>query len=176
MNIQQFLFKLLVILTYILRVSLLVLPVALVIVISKEDGWKYGFTFIQNNIDVALFVSFAIGFLVSMYHAVSFELAGKAPNENYMKSKQKVFIKGDISLEDLGAKLQQNKRYKEIVVGSRSIGAKKLVHLMKPDDITISHDGDVYVVESQPFTTLWFIDFGRNFRTVTEIAKMIKQQ
>jgi hypothetical protein len=174
MNIQQFIFKITVILTYILRMAILLLPIAIVVVISKEDGWRYGFTFIRNNLDVALFVAFAIGFLVAMYHAVSFEIVGKSPNENYLRTCQKVYVKGEMTIDELSKSLIEKKRYKNISVSNGVITGRKLVHLMKPDYLNISKNGNLFTVESRPFTKLWFIDFGRNFKTVKEIAKIIK--
>ena len=73
MNLSKFLFKFVIICSYILRLGLVVLPVVTVGVLAKEGGWKYGFTFIQNNMSVAIFISFALAFLISLYHAVSFE-------------------------------------------------------------------------------------------------------
>ena len=103
------------------------LPIALVIVMTKEGGWRYGFTFIQNNLDVAFFVSFAIGFLVSMYHAVSFDEVEGAPAQNYMKSHQVVYVKSEIALEEVLEWLTSDKKYKNVSLGSRSITARKKV-------------------------------------------------
>ena len=60
MNIQKLVFKMLVTLTYLVRVWALVLPISLAIIFMKEEGWRYGFTFIQSNFNVALFISFAL--------------------------------------------------------------------------------------------------------------------
>jgi hypothetical protein len=175
MNIQVFLFKLIAILTYILRVGLLVLPVALVIVISKEGGWKYGFTFIQNNISVALFVSFAIGFLVALYHALSFEVVGNCPQENYLRSHQKVNVKGNASLETVKAKLEEDKRNKDFKLNDNVLSFKRGAIFIKPDQIKVTQNSDTFLVESKPFARFWFIDFARNFKNVTLLAKLLKQ-
>lgn len=177
MNIQKFLFQLVVIITYIVRVGLLVLPIAAVIVISKEGGWKYGFTFIQNNFEVALFVAFAIGFLVALYHAVSFEIVGKGPLEYYLKTNQKVKVSGSVSLEELKEKIENSElRAKSFNLDNNKLMFKKSVYFSSPDDVEIVKEGNLFSVNSKPFTRLWFIDFGRNFKTVTEIAKLIKQK
>ena len=49
MNIQKLVFKMLVTLTYLVGVWALVLPISLAIIFMKEEGWRYGFTFIQSN-------------------------------------------------------------------------------------------------------------------------------
>ena len=175
MNIQKFFFKIVIILGYIFRVGLLVLPVALVVVITKEGGWKYGFTFIQNNVEVALFVSFAIGFLLSMYHALSYEIIGEGPLKNYLKSKQHVYVKGSKSIEELSSLLSMDVGYKNVENDATSIIARKKVHFLSPDRITIKKEDDLFEIESKPFSSLWFIDFGRNFNNVKEIAKSIKK-
>ena len=112
MNFQKLVFKFIIVLTYLLRVALLVLPIALVVVITKEGGWKYGFTFIQNSLNVAFFVSFAIGFLVSMYHAVSFDEVEGAPDQNYMKSHQVVYVSSDKEIQEVLDWMVSNEKYK----------------------------------------------------------------
>ena len=174
MNIQKFIFKFFVVVSYILRCALLVLPLAIVVVISKEGGWKYGFTFIQNNIEVALFVSFAIGFLVAMYHAVSYEIVGEGPLENYLKSSQSVKVSGTLSIEKLLEKLKSDKLYKKVKLNGDVLTAKRKVHLLGADKVQISKNSDMFEIQSKPFSTIWFIDFGRNFKNVREIAKIIK--
>ena len=174
MNLQSFLFKLFIILTYILRVALLIFPIAAVIVITKEGGWKYGFTFIQNKIDVAIFVSFALGFLISLYHAVSFDEIEGAPLQNYMRVKQSVVVKGDKDLAQVYGHLLDSTKYKGVVQQGNVIHARRKVHFLSPDKVSIQDCGDSFLLKSQPFTTLWFIDFGRNFKNVKELAKYIK--
>lgn len=174
MNIQKFIFKFLIVLSYIVRLGLLVLPLAVVVVISKEGGWKYGFTFIQNNIEVALFVSFAIGFLVAMYHAVSYEIVGEGPLENYLKSSQEVKVGGTMSLETVMNKLQGESLYKQITLKDNILTARRKVHFLSADRIKISKTADTFEVESKPFAPIWFVDFGRNFKNVRDIAKIIK--
>ena len=174
MNIQVFIFKLVAITSYILRFALLVLPISLIVVISKEGGWQYGFTFIQNNIGVALFVAFAVGFLVALYHALSYELVGEGPLSNYLRTKQNVNVKGGNSIEKLERDLNQLRGYKDIKKEGDRLTAKKNAMFLKPDQITIEKLGEEYSVESKPFTSWWFIDFGRNFKTVKQIAKAIK--
>lgn len=176
MYIQKFLFQLVIILTYIVRVGLIVLPIATVIVITKEGGWKYGFTFIQNNFEVALFIAFAVGFLVALYHAVSFEIVGKGPLENYLKTHQNVNVAGNITLEQLKEKVENSAlRIKNIELKDDRLTFKKLVYFSSPDSVTISKKDQLFSIDSKPFTRIWFIDFGRNFKTVTEIAKLIKR-
>ena len=175
MNIQHFIFKFFVICTYIIRMSLIILPLSIVGILSKEGGWKYGFTFIQNNFDVALFVAFAIGFLVAMYHAVSFEIVGGAPLENYLKVHQKVKVRGAKSVEALADELRNEPRFRKIVVvDDNTITAQKQVYFMQPDKVRISLEGDLFIVESRPYWRAFFIDFGRNFKTVKRLAQIIK--
>ncbi|MBT8326287.1 MAG: hypothetical protein KJP21_01105 [Bacteroidia bacterium] len=175
MNIQKFIFKFLIVLSYILRLAILILPIAIVVVISKEGGWKYGFTFIQNSIEVALFVSFAIGFLVAMYHAVSYEIVGEGPMENYLKSSQSVRVTGSISLEKVKELLQVDELYKEVKQSGNTLTLRRKVHMLSADKIQIVKDADAFEVDSKPFSKIWFIDFGRNFKNVSEIAKIIKR-
>jgi len=194
MNIQKFIFKLFVILTYIVRVALLIFPIAAIIVIGKEGGWKYGFTFIQNNIDVAIFISFALGFLFSLYHAVSFEGIGEGPIQNYLKTKQKVAVTGKVELNELYERLADcsDINFKELNLVGDSIRAKVrvsipitligrgfrlykfLIGVTPPDTMIIEKSGDEFRITSKPFTFLFFIDFGRNFKRVTKVAKLIK--
>ncbi len=174
MNFQKLFFKFVIVLTYLLRVTVLVLPIALVIVMTKEGGWRYGFTFIQNNLDVAFFVSFAIGFLVSVYHAVSFDEVEGAPAQNYMKSHQVVYVKSKVAIEEVLERLILDKKYKDVCLESGLITAKKKVHFMSADKVQISEDNGLFTIKSSPFVKWWFIDFARNYKTVKELAKFIK--
>ena len=174
MYIQKFLFQLVVILTYIIRVGLLVLPIATIIVITKEGGWKYGFTFIQNSLNVAFFVSFAIGFLVSMYHAVSFDEVEGAPDQNYMKSHQVVYVSSDKEIEEVMDWIVSNEKYKDARIENGKIYAKKKVHFLSADKVEISKSDGMFTLSSRPFAKWWFIDFARNYKTVKALAKFIK--
>lgn len=174
MNFQKLLFKFFIVLTYLLRVALLVLPIAVVIVITKEGGWKYGFTFIQNTLNVAFFVSFAIGFLVSMYHAVSFDEVEGAPDENYMKSHQTVNVRSEKTLDEVFAWVSSKKEYKDIEMVDGVIRARKKVHFLSADKVMISKSNGLFTLTSSPFTRWWFIDFARNYKTVKSLARFIK--
>jgi len=196
MNLSKFFFKIAVTLAYVLGLMLITLPIAWVIVYTKEEGWRYGFTFIKNNFEVALFVSFAIGFMVSVYHALKFELIGESPLSNFLKSTQVVNVMGEQSVKELADSLQSNEYFwfKELNVNEDSITARLSVFynykysiwlgnwrrgnvrlvLLSPDRLTISKENNVFIVQSSPFSKLWFIDFGRNFANVTEVAKAIK--
>lgn len=174
MNFQKLLFKFAIILTYLVRVALLILPVALVIVIAKEDGWRYGFTFIKNNLSVAFFVSFAIGFLVSMYHAISFDEVEDAPAENYMKTHQVVYVKSDKQLEDVHSWMLDNKKYKDIELDKNKISARKKVHFLSADRVQVIKKDGLFTLVSQPFASWWFIDFARNYKAVKALATFIK--
>ncbi|GEM_PF-420615 len=196
MNLSKFFFKIAVTLAYVLGLMLIILPIAWVIVYSKEEGWRYGFTFIKNNFEVALFVSFAIGFMVSLYHALKFELIGESPLSNFLKSSQVVKVKGDKSIKELADSLQSNDYFwfKELTVTEDSITARVNVFynykysiwlgkwrsgnvrmvLLSPDKLTIMKEKAGFTIESKPFSKFWFIDFGRNFANVTLVAKEIK--
>ncbi|MGB0849829.1 MAG: hypothetical protein ACPGTP_01170 [Bacteroidia bacterium] len=154
---------------------LILLPIVWIGVNAKEGGWRYGFTFIQNNFEVALFISFAIGFLISLYHALSFDVIEGAPEKNYLKTVQNVKVKGEVGIEELSNKLkEQGQIFKSIELENGIIQGLKKVHFSPPDVITISKQGDIFEIESRPFTKLFFIDFGRNYKNVKEIAKLIK--
>ena len=174
MNFQKLLFKFIIVLTYLLRVALLILPVALVVVITKEGGWKYGFPFIQNSLNVAFFVSFAIGFLVSMYHAVSFDEVEGAPDQNYMKSHQQVYVSSDRDIKEVLDWIVSNEKYKNAHIENGVIYAKKKVHFLSADKVEVSKSEGVFTLSSKPFVKWWFIDFARNYKTVKALAKYIK--
>lgn len=174
MNFQKLFFKFIVVLTYLVRVTLLILPIAMVVVLTKEGGWRYGFTFIQNNFDVALFVSFALGFLISMYHAVSFDEVEDAPAENYMKSNQIVYVRSDTKIEDVLEWIKTNNDYKEPILEGGVIYVRKKVHFLSADKVEVSKSDGVFTISSRPFTKWWFIDFARNYKTVKTLAKFIK--
>lgn len=177
MNVKRFIFKIVAILTYIVKLMLILLPVTYVGVTAKEGAWRYGFTFIQNNFEVALFLAFAIAFMVSLYHALSFDVIEGAPAENYLKTNQKVFVRGNLSLDELFAKMQENtKRFKNVTLSDQIIQAERKVIALLPDQITITKKDDLFTLHSQPFSTLWFIDFGRNYKNVKELAKVIKNR
>lgn len=176
MNIQKLVFKMLVTLTYLVRVWALVLPISLAIIFMKEEGWRYGFTFIQSNFNVALFISFALGFLISIYHTLSFEEAEGAPHENYLKSHQEVNVKSDYSINQLADWLQNHKNFKDVESSKNRIIALKKVYFLKADKIELSKENDIYTIKSAPHFKWWFIDFARNYKTVKSIATEIKKK
>lgn len=176
MNIQQYLFKFAIILTYVVRMTLVILPISISVVLSKEGAWQYGFTFIKNNFEVALFVAFAIGFLLSMYHAVSFEIVGGAPLQNYLKVSQRVRVKGKRSLDSLAEELKSDRRYRKVIVKGDMLTARKSVYFLSPDKVRISVEGELYTIESRPFATVFFMDFGRNYKTVKQLARLITKE
>lgn len=175
MNIQTFLFKILMAVYYILLLAAIFTPLTVLIVYSRQGGWKYGFTFIQNSLEVGLFMGFSLAFLIGMYHVLSFELVGKAPAENYLKSKQRVKIKGPVGLADLKSKAEEQFRIKDVDLQSNVLTFRKLVYFSKPDLVQVKEiEPGLYEVESRPFAMWSPVDFGRNFKTVTQLAKMIK--
>ena len=176
MNIQKLVFKMLITLTYLFRVWALILPISLAIIFMKEGGWKYGFTFIQSNFNVALFISFAFGFLISIYHTLSFEEAEGVPYENYLKSHQEVNVKSDYSIHQLAGWLKNHKNFKDIESSKNRIFALKKVYFLKPDKIEVSSEDGIYTIKSVPHFRWWFIDFARNYRTVKSIAIEIKKK
>lgn len=176
MNFQVFLFKLSMLLIYILGLGAIFSPITIAAVYSKQGGWKYGFTFIQNSVEVGLFLSFAVAFLLACYHALSFEVAGKAPVENYLKARQKVRVRGSKSIEELKEFAQSNWKVKDLEVGTNSIHFRKSAIFMPADRVEISKQDDLFTIKSEPFTRFWVLDFARNFKTVSKIGKFIKSK
>ena len=176
MNIQKLIFKALISLTYLIRVWGLILPISIVIILMKEEGWRYGFTFIQSNFNVALFISFAFAFLISLYHTLSFEEAEGAPDQNYLKSHQEVQVKSDYSIGQLENWLNNQKKYKDVELSNTRIVAFKKVYFLKADKVEIIEENGVYTIKSWPHFRWWFIDFARNYKTVKSIATEIKKK
>jgi len=150
-------------------------PLSFLLVYLKKGGWKYGFTFIQSSVEVSLFIAFAMAFMLVMYHVLSFEIIGKSPVQNYLRVNQKVKIKGNVSLTEIGERISNGMKIRDFQMTENSIKFRKLVHFSLPDHISISKEGDLFSVESKPFSRWWILDFGRNFSNVKEIAKWIKQ-
>lgn len=162
---------------YIVRIALLVAPLTIITVYSRQGGWRYGFTFIQNSLDVGLYAAFAIAFLLGMYHVLSYELVGNGPMENYLKSRQKVVVKGEVNLNDISNYVRTNMKIRDVKSSDVELSFKKLVHLLKPDQVTIKQLAEgTFELSSEPFVKWWFIDFGRNFKTVWSIARFIKNK
>jgi len=175
MNIQKLFFKILISFTYLIRIWMLILPISIAIIFMKEEGWRYGFTFIQSNLNVAFFTSFALGFLISLYHTLSFEEAEGAPDQNYLKSHQEVQVKSDFTLEQLEEWLINNTKYKEVKLLDNQISALKKVYFLKADKIEVSKKENVFTIKSTPHFKWWFIDFARNYKTVKSIATVVKK-
>lgn len=160
---------------YILRLALVITPIAVIAVYSKQGGWKYGFTFIQNSLEVGLFLAFSISFLLACYHALSFEVVGKVPNENYLRSSQKVRVRGVKTLDDLKAFVEEHMRVLDVDLQGNTLNFRKKAIFMPPDKVSIKKvNDDLFEIESKPFNKLWLIDFARNFKTVTTLGKFIK--
>lgn len=174
MNIQLFLFKLSMIFYYVLLTALVVSPVTIISVFSKQGGWKYGFTFIQNSLEVGLFGAFAIGFMLACYHALNFEMVGGAPLENYLKARQKVVVDSAKSIEEL-VPLIEKLPHRNLKVDGAEIRFSKLVRFMPPDSVVVTKlENGRYRVESRPFSSLLFMDFARNLKNVKTVANLLQ--
>tara|TARA_Y100000385_G_scaffold91432_1_gene94341 strand:+ start:826 stop:1359 length:534 start_codon:yes stop_codon:yes gene_type:complete len=176
MNIQKLFFKIIISFTYLLRIWILILPISIAIIFMKEEGWRYGFTFIQSNLNVAFFTSFALGFLISLYHTLSFEEAEGVPDQNYLKSHQEVQVKSDFTLDQMKEWLTNNTKYKEVKLFDNQILALKKVYFSKADKIKVSKKENVFTIKSAPHFKWWFIDFARNYKTVKSIATVVKKK
>ncbi|MFY0644014.1 MAG: hypothetical protein JXR19_06070 [Bacteroidia bacterium] len=176
MNLQLYFFKLSMAIFYVLRLSVLFLPLTILAVYSKQGGWKYGFTFIQNSLDVGLFIALAMGFMLGMYHVLSYELIGKGPNENYLRSNQNVKVKSHHDLDFVLNAVGENRRYSVLEQSDSKAILRKKVYFMQADHVTIERSDAEYTLKSRPHYKWWFLDFGRNFKTVTELAKILKRK
>ena len=175
MNLHAFLFKSAMTVFYILRLMLLITPLSILTVYSRQGGWKYGFTFIQNSFEVGLFIGFALSFVIALYHALSFEVVGQVPLENFLKSKQRVVVSGSMDMDRLIQLISDRWGTKALVREGDRISLRKPALFMPADKLRISQIGDGrFEVISRPFVSWWFIDFARNFKTVSEVARMIK--
>lgn len=175
MNLQVFLFKLSMSIYYVLRLSLMFAPLTVLLVFSKQGGWKYGFTFIQNSLSVGLFMAFALGFMLGMYHVLSYELVGKSPLKNYLRSHQQVRLASQASLAALKDRIKSDDRNSISQEGEDFISFNRKVIFSQPDKVRISKDQEGFLIESRPYYKWWFIDFGRNLKHVKLFAKQIEQ-
>ena len=175
MNIQVFLFKLLMSLYYVMRLSLLFAPVTILSVYGKQGGWKYGFTFIQNSLEVGLFMAFAMGFMLGMYHVLSFEIVGKGPLEYYLRSNQRLHVRSSKTLEELVNFLKSDKRYVRIKVENGTVSFERKVIFSPPDRMSAQLKDGVFELSSRPRFKWWFIDFGRNFKHLKQLAVFLKR-
>ena len=174
MNFQVFLFKLSMSLYYVLRLSLLFAPLTILLVFSRQGGWKYGFTFIQNSLGVGLFMAFAMGFMLGMYHVLSYELIGKGPLKNYLRSRQKVMVKTQRSLDEISDLLAKDDTNTVVTKAKALIKVRRKVIFAPADIINVEVVEGGVTIESEPYYRWWFIDFGRNFKHVKLLAKQIQ--
>jgi hypothetical protein len=174
MNIQVFLFKVLLVLLHIALLTAVFLPITYILVYSKEGGWQYGFTFIQSSFEAAIFGAFAFAFVLVSYHSLSFEMAGKVPLSAYLRAKQKVRVKGNISMEKLQNMIRTEMKIRKFEAGEKALSFRKLVYFTPPDRVEIYQKSDGYELISRPFSNIWIIDFARNYNTVKKLARWIK--
>lgn len=156
---------------------LLVAPLTILATLAKEGSWKYGFEYIQPSIQVGLFVGFSISFLLGLYHALSYEMVGQGPLENFLKPHQKVQFKSKLSIDEIAKKLESDERIKDIEQKeNQTLTCKRNVALVFPDKISLYPSATPmhWIIESKPFSKWWFIDFGRNFKTVKRLAVLLK--
>ncbi len=174
MKVKFFFFKLLVTLWLIVKTMLFITPVVLVIVLAKEGAWKYGFDYIEPSYNVALFVGFAISFMVVTYHALSFEMNGSGPLLRFLKTSQQGFFNSKLSLEEMKDKLATKKYFVKIDSSDNGISCRRNVKFMPKDHIFISKNKEaMWEVKSQPFKKWWYLDFGRNLKNVNEIKALL---
>lgn len=175
MNLNAFLFKSAMTVFYIIRLMVLIAPLSIISVYSRQGGWKYGFTFIQNSLEVGIFIGFALAFVIALYHALSFEVVGQAPLQNFLKSKQSVVVSGSMDMDRLKDLLMERWKLRSFKQEGDNIEFRKPARFMPADKVRIQSKGNGrYELTSEPFVRWWFIDFARNFKTVSEIARMIK--
>ena len=179
MNTKITLFKIVIILTHLIASVLVLLPFITMLVYTKEQPWKYGFTFIEANFKAALFISFAIAFFVVGYNAITFETLGLHDLSLYLKAKQKrkiILDKNFNERKSLVLEEIKNNRWKIKSESSNRIVLYAKNQYFTADNLEIKINNNQLELVSKPFFPIFFIDFGRNHRHLTTVENVIKEK
>ncbi|CAI8358862.1 MAG: hypothetical protein CNE98_01925 [Bacteroidetes bacterium MED-G17] len=179
MNSKIVLFKSTIIIMHLLAVVLVLLPFITMMVYTKEQPWKYGFTFIEANFKAALFVSFAFSFFIVGYNAITFETLHLHDLSSYLKAKQVKSIGINKNFQEIQAEVLAD--IKQLRWKVKSETPEKILLYAKnqyftADNLEIRLANNQLKITSKPFVPIFFIDFGRNHRHLTTVENIIRKK
>lgn len=177
MNIQQFLFKITVIIIQTLKVTLVFTPLVMAVraLMGIEFIW-------QQELTPAVFIAFGIGMSLTVWNALDFENYKKIDPKQYLKSNQNMPI-------ELSEAIKSETVFKQILLAVdtnkdwnlRSQSATNIKILAKSpykfkDIIEIEKLGNnKLIIKSKPKYFFWLIDLGRNYKNILSVLRVIKE-
>lgn len=172
---QERIFKAVLYLALILLLTVVLYPVVSIAILAKSGAWKYGFTFIHPSSSMALFLSFAIAFLVGSWHTLSFLRFTQVPPENFIKTTQSKIYQGSLDLDKLESALKgkgwqvKNKMNSQLIMKARN-------RYFSPDLVLFRKlDNNRWLVQSRPFSKFIPVDFARNYKHLVTAFVAIRE-
>lgn len=142
---------------------------------------RHGIKFFELNFKSALLVASAFGFLIAFWNFLEHSRQRKMDREQLMRSFQTYRIKlaSELKLSELGPLLMNNLPAKKRWAIHEEDPEKLLLtyrfYLWGNDVITIKKENEHWLVESRPVGSWWYMDFGRNYRHIVSVAKVLKE-
>lgn len=169
MNLKLALFKVLITLYNMFRLTVVFIPLIYAILIIRTP----------QAIEVAwlkvLFLSFAPALGVAVWNALRFEQFELLKAEYYQRSRQKVCVELVVEQKDLQKALEpflQKRKWKQLKESEH----KSLLRTSPMrDQVEITMEENRLCIESRPAFSWIFIDFGRNYKNIIQLLVAIRK-
>jgi hypothetical protein len=177
MNIQNFLFKIAVIIIQTLKITVIITPLVMAIRALRSVEFE-----LIQELPAAIFIAFGLGMSLTVWNALDFENYKKMDPKQYLKSNQHMPI--ELTKEVNPAKVfnqitqavEENKNWKLISQSASSIKILATSPYKFKDIIEIENSGEnKLLIKSKPRSFFWLIDLGRNYKNILSVLRVIKE-
>jgi len=177
MNIQQFLFKITVIIIQTLKITAIFTP--LVMAVRALRGLEFE---LQQELPAAIFIAFGLGMSLTVWNALDFENYKKIDPKQYLKSNQHMpielsqAVKPATVFNQITQAIDSNKNWKLISQTDSNIKILATSPYKLKDIIEIENSGEnKLLIKSKPRSFFWLIDLGRNYKNILGVLRVIKE-
>lgn len=177
MNIQNFLFKISVIIFQTLKITLIFTP--LVMSVRALRGVDFVW---QQELSAAAFIAFGIGMSLTVWNALDFENYKKIDPKQYLKSNQNMLIeltpavKIENVFNQINKSIDDNKNWRLLSQSDTNIKILAISPNKFKDIIELESDGEnMLLIKSKPKSFFWLIDLGRNYKNILSVLRVIKE-
>lgn len=169
MNLKIALFKVLITLYNMFRLTLVFIPLIYAILVIRTP----------QALDIVwlkvLFLSFAPALAVSVWNALRYEQYELLKTEYYQRSQQKVCIELAVDHNDLLQALEPFVSKRKWKLLQQTDGKYMLRTSPMRDQVEITSDGNTLCISSKPYFSWLFIDFGRNYQNIIRLLVAIRK-
>lgn len=176
---KRSLFKLIIYVVNWIKLTLIAFPFVAALISMKQGKLQYGYDFLTVDHNWSIIISIGLGMVLNTWHAISFEEVGNIDPKQYLKMRQRFWLKttGGLTMEAIRSKMQEfvkgNKRAKVLADTDNQFklqlkngyGFKDIIELN-------AKDGGIEIY-SRPKSVLNIVDMARNLKNVKTISSYL---